>query len=131
MPCEATALREFGQRRVRSWHAGVVKTSVGTKLGPYVLCARLGRGAQGEVWRADGPNGAVALKLVLQRDAETMIRAWREARLQRRARSPHVVEVMDNFVHEGVPVIVMELVDGMSLKEVLRNGRPTLSLIHI
>ena len=52
---------------------------------------------------------------------ELRTRMQREARAAARVRHPGVVAVHDVAQHEGRPVIVMELVEGPSLDDVLRE----------
>ncbi|WP_324606481.1 serine/threonine-protein kinase [Streptomyces griseus] len=92
---------------------------------------RLGRGGMGVVWHAvDEVLGReVAVKeLRTYTDtaagelADLRLRMTREARAAARVRHPGVVAVHDVTEHEGRPVIVMELVDGPSLDDVLKES---------
>ncbi|MBD0840563.1 serine/threonine-protein kinase [Streptomyces sp. TRM68416] len=104
---------------------------VGRRLaGRYRVLARLGRGGMGVVWRAlDEVLGReVAVKeLRTYTDAggpelaDLRIRMQREARAAARVRHPGVVAVHDVTEVDGRPLIVMELVDGPSLDDVLRE----------
>ncbi|MGW0190034.1 protein kinase domain-containing protein [Streptomyces sp. NPDC003362] len=98
--------------------------------GRYRVTARLGRGGMGVVWRAvDEVLGReVAVKeLRTYNDAagpelaELRLRMQREARAAARVRHPGVVAVHDIAEVDGRPLIVMELVDGPSLDDVLRD----------
>jgi eukaryotic-like serine/threonine-protein kinase len=98
--------------------------------GRYRVIGRLGRGGMGIVWRAaDEVLGReVALKeLRTYTDAgsaeldDLRTRMQREARAAARVRHPGVISVHDVAQHEGRPVIVMELVEGPSLDDVLRE----------
>ncbi|WP_405851978.1 protein kinase [Streptomyces sp. NBC_00090] len=98
--------------------------------GRYRIVRQLGRGGMGVVWRAvDEVLGReVAVKeLRTYSDAaapelaDLRLRMTREARAAARVRHPGVVAVHDVTEHEGRPVIVMELVDGPSLDDVLRE----------
>ncbi|MFJ3776001.1 protein kinase [Streptomyces sp. NPDC090075] len=92
--------------------------------------ARLGRGGMGVVWRAvDEVLGReVAVKeLRAYTDsagpelAGLRLRMQREARAAARVRHPGVIVVHDIAQVEGRPLIVMELVDGPSLDDLLRE----------
>ncbi|MER6536073.1 protein kinase [Streptomyces sp900105755] len=92
--------------------------------------ARLGRGGMGVVWRAvDEVLGReVAVKeLRAYTDsaapelADLRLRMQREARAAARVRHPGVVVVHDIAEVDGRPLIVMELVDGPSLDDLLRE----------
>ncbi|MFF4503414.1 protein kinase [Streptomyces sp. NPDC001401] len=98
--------------------------------GRYRVIAQLGRGGMGVVWRAvDEVLGReVAVKeLRTYTDAggpelaDLRLRMQREARAAARVRHPGVVAVHDVTEVDGRPLIVMELVDGPSLEQVLRE----------
>ncbi len=94
-------------------------------LGHYTLRQRLASSAYGEVWRADGPHGAraAAVKLI---NEEQMARVrpdqgqrWIASATQEiaflRALAPwdlrHIVRLLDHGMHQGLPVMVLELLD--------------------
>nr|WP_306334571.1 serine/threonine protein kinase [Streptomyces sp. KL118A] len=92
--------------------------------------AQLGRGGMGVVWRAvdEVLHREVAVKeLRTYTDAagpelaDLRLRMQREARAAARVRHPGVVAVHDVTEVDGRPLIVMELVDGPSLDDVLRD----------
>ncbi|WP_406444000.1 protein kinase [Streptomyces sp. NBC_00631] len=98
--------------------------------GRYRVVARLGRGGMGVVWRAvDEVLGReVAVKeLRAYTDsagpelAGLRLRMQREARAAARVRHRGVVVVHDIAEVDGRPLIVMELVDGPSLDDLLRE----------
>jgi len=96
----------------------------------YVLLEELERGGMGTVWLAHdqklGRN--VALKRMhaklLEAFPDARERFEREAKAAASLRSAHVVQVHDYGVHEGTPFIAMELLEGESLKERLRQLGP-------
>lgn len=94
--------------------------------GRYRLERRLGSGATAAVWQArDRDLGrAVALKILLGEEVapELAARFEREATILGRLSHPNLVPVLGTGHHEGRPFLVMELVDGESLREVLRRG---------
>ncbi|MGW0707415.1 protein kinase domain-containing protein [Streptomyces sp. NPDC002643] len=98
--------------------------------GRYRVVEQLGRGGMGVVWRAvdEVLHREVALKeLRTYTDAgapelaDLGLRMQREARAAARVRHPGVVAVHDVAEVDGRPLIVMELVDGPSLDDVLRD----------
>ncbi|MBL3664795.1 protein kinase [Streptomyces sp. M2CJ-2] len=98
--------------------------------GRYRVTGQLGRGGMGVVWKAlDEVLGReVAVKeLRTYTDAagpeltELALRMRREARAAARVRHPGVIAVHDIAEVDGRPLIVMELVDGPSLDDVLRE----------
>ncbi|MEV0112819.1 serine/threonine-protein kinase [Streptomyces sp. NPDC050844] len=98
--------------------------------GRYRVLAQLGRGGMGVVWRAmdEVLHREVAVKeLRTYSDAagpelaDLRVRMQREARAAARVRHPGVVAVHDVAEVEGRPLIVMELIEGPSLDDVLRE----------
>ncbi|MGW4397188.1 serine/threonine-protein kinase [Amycolatopsis nivea] len=100
--------------------------------GRYRLTSELGSGGFGRVWRARDETLGVDVAVKEMRlppsssDAERagrLKRAEREARHAARLRDhPHVVAVHDVVVEDGVPWIVMRLVDGQSLADRISAG---------
>jgi serine/threonine-protein kinase len=98
--------------------------------GKYEVIARIGAGAMGQVFSAlhRELGERVALKF-LRREAlaqrELVQRFATEARAAARIRSEHVARVFDvGHLPNGIPYIVMELLEGESLSDLLaRRGR--------
>jgi serine/threonine protein kinase len=92
---------------------------VGSHLGDrYELLREIGRGGFGAVFEArDAPlNRSVAVKLIHTSWTEAGAELEREATLLAGIRSPHVVRVLDASVMEKPPYLVMELLEGASLR---------------
>jgi len=89
----------------------------GAQLGPYRIEAPLGSGGMGEVYRASDPRlrRAVALKVAFARFNE---RSVREARVVAALNHPNICHIYD----VGPNYLVMELVEGPTLAERLRQG---------
>src|SRR5438552_3026479 len=101
--------------------------AAGTRLGPYEIIAPLGAGGMGEVYRARDPRlqREVAIKLIagaLARDAETLARFEREARLLAQLNHPHIAAIYDVVEQEGRRFLVLELVEGDGLDEIIASG---------
>lgn len=102
--------------------------------GRYLLGERLGRGGMGTVWRARDEmlDREVAVKeLTINHlpDDELEIlqsRMKREAQAAARIKHPGVITIHDVLEQDGRPWIVMELVDGRSLADVIRQDGPLL-----
>jgi predicted Ser/Thr protein kinase len=97
--------------------------------GRYKIITPISSGAMGAVYRAeDGQAGKhVALKHLT--DTRHKARFEIEARLLGVLRHPRVVRVEDYFTDETGHYLVMQLVEGLNLKDVLEQwGQPGLSL---
>lgn len=101
--------------------------------GRYRLREMLGRGGMGRVWRAEDEllRRSVAVKEISfppsVSDEELAIlqeRTLREARAAARIDSPAAVRVYDVVEDDGKPCIVMELVEGRTLRDVIREDGP-------
>ena len=92
---------------------------IGTQIGPYGICALLGRGGMGQVWlaqRNDGRyEGRVAIKFLDSYSASPLAleRFRREGRLLARLTHEHIARLIDAGISaEGRPYLVLEYVDG-------------------
>lgn len=96
----------------------------------YVLDARIGAGAQGEVWRGhrtESPGTPLAVKLLraeLLDDGAVVERFIKERATLLRVRSPYVVGVRDMVIEGTSFAIVMDFVDGGDLRELLAASGP-------
>jgi tRNA A-37 threonylcarbamoyl transferase component Bud32/Tol biopolymer transport system component len=101
--------------------------AVGTTLGPYTILAALGAGGMGEVYRAhDTRLGRdVAIKVIppeFARDPDRIRRFEQEARAAAALNHPNVCAILDIGTYEDAPFIVMELLEGESLRHRLEQG---------
>ena len=99
----------------------------GTTLGPYRIVAPLGAGGMGEVYRARDTRLArdVAVKVIpsaLAGDRDRVLRFEQEARAAGALSHPNVIVIHDIGEHEGSPFVVMELLEGETLRERLAHG---------
>src|SRR5579872_2875092 len=117
-------------------------TALGTVIGGrYRLEAEIGRGGMSSVYRAFDTvlERTVAIKLMhreIAADADQLERFRREARSVAQLNHPHVVTVIDageelspdgqraGAADAGTPYIVLEYVDGETLKDVIRREGP-------
>src|SRR5687768_16132176 len=95
--------------------------------GRYQLEVQLGEGGMGAVWRAQHLvlQAPVAIKLMdpeIAGDADTIARFMREAQAAASLRSPHVVQIIDYGMDGLVPFMVMELLEGETLAQRIRNA---------
>ncbi|MCC6211833.1 MAG: protein kinase [Burkholderiales bacterium] len=108
-----------------------------TQFGRYVIVSELGRGAMGAVHRAVDPliERDVAIKTLLPNLPpeimdEVRERFLREARSAGRLNHPNIVTIYDVGEQDGVAYIAMELLEGRSLQQILREkGRLPLATI--
>ena len=92
----------------------------------------LGRGGMGIVYKALETDGGrpVALKVLSPRLAsspEFVERFTREARALSQLSHPDIVSIESSGIHDGVPYLVMEYVEGTSLRKEIRKGRLSLT----
>jgi eukaryotic-like serine/threonine-protein kinase len=92
------------------------------RLGPYEIASRIGAGGMGEVWRArDTRIGRdVAIKILppeFASSADRLHRFEQEARAAGGLNHPNLVTIHDLGTESGVPYIVMELLEGETLRE--------------
>jgi len=98
------------------------------RIGPYHLARRLGGGGMGEVYggydeRLERPVALKRIRPGADEDAERARRRFRrEARSVARLHHPAIVQVHDWVETEGGDWLVMELVEGRSLRHLLRDG---------
>nr|WP_055504591.1 serine/threonine-protein kinase [Nonomuraea pusilla] len=97
-------------------------------LGEYRLIGRLGKGAQGIVFKGEAPDGRlVAIKLLntrLDRPGLDGERFMREVAAARRVAQFCTAQVLDANMDGEHPYIVSELVDGVSLQLVVQREGP-------
>jgi serine/threonine protein kinase len=98
--------------------------------GKYRIEDRLSEGGMGTVYRATHVlmDKTVAIKVLrpsLAADEKIVARFSREARAASRISHPHALSVTDfGEAEDGVVFLVMEYLDGKTLKEIIREDRP-------
>jgi tRNA A-37 threonylcarbamoyl transferase component Bud32 len=90
----------------------------------------VGQGGMGVVYKARQRNldRIVALKVLspqLSDDPEFVERFTREAKALAQLNHPNIVAIHDSGIHDHVPYLVMEFVDGTPLRNVLASGKLT------
>lgn len=101
--------------------------------GKYRLTSLLGKGAMGEVWRAEHTTlgASVAIKLIdvellgpgNLNNSDVVQRFFREAKAAAALRSPHVVQILDHGYDGRIPYIAMEMLEGETLEQRLDRIR--------
>ncbi len=94
-------------------------------LNQYKLLDRIGKGRLAGIYKGTDPEGqTVAIKILppsKAKDAETLTRFQREARLALKLDHPNVVRTLDAGESNGKYYIVMEYLEGATLEEVLQK----------
>ena len=96
----------------------------GTQLGPYQIATVVGIGGMGEVYRAHDSRLSrdVALKMLpaaFRSDPDRLSRFEREARALAALNHPNIATIYGLEQHDGIHVLVLELVDGQTLAEII------------
>ena len=94
-----------------------------------MLRARIGAGGMGEVYRARDPELGrdVAVKLLPARftdDAERLARFSQEARAASALNHPNIVTIHEIGTYEGRPFLVLEFVEGVTLRALISAEAP-------
>jgi tetratricopeptide (TPR) repeat protein len=120
--------RTLGERATAATTSPTPEPPVPARLGRYEVRRVLGQGGMGTVYAARDPQlqRDVALKLLRRRgkaflDTEGHQALLREARAAAAISHPHVVTIYDVGELEGEPFISMELVEGPSLRRLMRE----------
>jgi len=96
-------------------------------IGAYEVLGEVGRGGMATVFKAyHRPlNRHVAIKMIHQAQVEDntfRVRFAREAQIVAALHHPNIVPVYDFSEYEGDPYLVMQFIDGCSLKTILADG---------
>ena len=99
----------------------------GTTLGPYAVTAKIGEGGMGEVYRARDTtlDRDVALKVLpdaFTADPDRLARFEREAKVLASLNHPNIAAIYGLEEAEGVRALVLELVEGPTLADRIKQG---------
>ena len=142
--CEVAFGRTTGARTdrgnralARMFQEAITELRIGRMIGPYRVLQRIGIGGMGTVYRAEDTRQGrqVALKflgLPVGPDDRPVRRFRREARAASSVTHPNICAVHDVGDDDGTPFLVMELLNGKSLRQRLVNGpMPILELLDV
>ena len=98
----------------------------GARFGAYEIVGLVGHGATASVFEAThvSLDKPVAIKLLhehLAADVQITSRFLREGRVAARLQHPNIVNVLDVGTDQGVPYLVMELLNGSDLRSLLAD----------
>ena len=101
--------------------------SPGTRLGHYDVTALLGEGGMGEVWQARDTtlDRDVALKVLPEAftsDPDRLARFEREAKVLASLNHPNIGSIYGLEEAEGIKALVLELVEGPTLADRIKQG---------
>ena len=100
--------------------------SKGARIAGYSVVRVIGRGGMGVVYEGvhEALGKRVAIKTLITvsgQSQDVQQRFVREGKAAARIRHPHVCDVFDVGVHEGVPYLVMEYLEGEDLGSLIEN----------
>ncbi|WP_437990225.1 serine/threonine-protein kinase [Sorangium sp. So ce145] len=100
--------------------------SAGACIGHYELLRELGRGGMGTVFLARDTRLArlVAIKLLTRLSRRGLQRFLIEAQATARCKHEHIVTIHDVNEHDGYPYMVLEYIEGQSLRAWMNQRRP-------
>lgn len=109
---------------------------IGDKIGRYVVVSSIGRGGMGEVFAANDTelHRQVAMKFLSSDqigDPAAVSRFIREARSVSALNHPNIVTLHEVIQTDTQLAIVMELVEGTSLRKMMGKPLPLDQLIHV
>src|SRR5208283_3905593 len=103
-----------------------------SRIGKYTVEAELGRGGFGQVYKAWDPDvhQAVAIKVLLAEDDPDLLRRFQlEVVTTASLHHKNIVTIHASGEEAGIPYLVMELLEGQTLNQIIKQRIP-LSLME-
>ncbi len=105
-----------------------------TSLSHYRIVSKIGAGGMGEVYLAEDTklDRKVALKILpadLAANQDRMRRFVQEAKAAAALNHPNIAHIYEIGEHDGTNFIAMEFVDGVTLREKLRDDKSELKVL--
>src|SRR5262245_44567500 len=112
---------------MRAVRSGFQHGMIGETVTHYRILDKIGEGGMGVVYRAEDTRlgRQVAVKFLstkLSQDLSALDRFQREARAASSLNHPHICALYDVGRHGDLPFLVMELLDGETLRKKLTHG---------
>jgi len=107
--------------------SSVLAIKPGTRLDDYEVETLIGSGGMGEVYRARDTRlrRVVAIKVLpkfVSNDPDRLRRFEHEAQAAAALNHPNIVGIFHLSAYQGTPYMVLELLDGLNFRELLRAG---------
>ncbi|MGC1371244.1 MAG: serine/threonine-protein kinase [Candidatus Sulfotelmatobacter sp.] len=122
-------LQKSVHEAARSLHP-VEEITIGRQIGAYKLLRVVGEGGMGAVYLASRADDLykqqVAIKLMHAGFAQTrrmLLRFSAERQILANLNHPNIARLLDGGIYEGVPYLVMEYIDGISIVEYCRKNK--------
>lgn len=102
---------------------------IGESLSHFKIIGKLGQGGMGVVYRGvdlnlDRPVAIKVLPAEVQQDEDSVARFLREAKTASKLQHPAITTIYEFGVQDDLRYLVMEYVEGKTLKQILKEGGP-------
>ncbi len=122
----AAANPSFLEQPVFADTVSFIEEALPQRFGPYRIVRELGRGGMGAVYLAERADGEfkkqVAIKVMQSNlSAAEVARFKQERQILADLDHPNIARLLDGGTQDGLPYVVMELVEGRSLRALLKE----------